>query len=55
MLQAPNLWTPQLVSMTLMAYARTNSVSLPACQRLLRALTDEALHQLQAMDCQVEL
>ena len=52
-LQAPNQWTPQLVSMMLIAYARNNCVSLPACQRLLTALTNEALHQVHATDCQV--
>ncbi len=52
-LQAPNQWTPQLVSMMLIAYARNNCVSLPACQRLLTALTDEALQHIDATDCQV--
>ena len=52
-LQAPNQWTPQLVSMMLIAYARNNCVALPACQRLLTALRDEALRQIHATDCQV--
>ncbi len=52
-LQAPNQWTPQLVSMMFIAYARNNCVSLPACQRLLTALTNEALQQIDATDCQV--
>ena len=52
-LQAPNQWTPQLVSMMLIAYARNNCVSLPACQCLLTALTNEALQQIDATDCQV--
>ena len=51
--QAPPLWTPQLVSMMLIAYARNNCVHLPASRRLLSALADEALRQLQATDCQV--
>ena len=41
------------MSMTLMAYARNNCVSSPACQALLRALVEEALQQIEATDCQV--
>jgi hypothetical protein len=52
-LQAPNLWTPQLLSMTLMAYARNDCVHSPACQALLRALVEEALQQIEQTDCQV--
>ena len=54
-LQAPNLWTPQLLSMTLMAYARNDCVHSLACQALLRALVEEALQQIEETDCQVRI